>query len=404
MLLKLRVDLMSEMNIYTLTVSELNMRLKKLVDSVPALKDIWIKGEISNFKLHYSGHIYMTLKDDGGVLRAVMFRSAAEKLRFNPENGMKVLARGRISIYERDGSYQLYIEQMQPDGIGDLHMAYEQLKARLEKEGLFSQQHKKPIPEYPAVIGVVTASTGAAIRDIINILKRRYPLSKVILYPALVQGEGAAPDIVRGIEYFNEKDLCDVLIVGRGGGSIEDLWAFNEEITARAIYNSHIPVISAVGHETDFTIADFVSDLRAPTPSAAAELATPSVSELRQRISLLLSKATSSELALIKAGRLSLARLEVKNPKPVIDDMRLDAEALVRRLILAQRNNLSAKKEEFKTAAGRLDAMSPLSVIKRGYAVVQDCGGKTVKSINDVKNGDRITLTVTDGKIKCVVE
>lgn len=255
-----------EGKIYTATVSQLNRFIKQMMDGTPILNNIWVKGEISNYKQHYSGHCYLTLKDEGGVLKAVMFKSSALRLAFAPENGMKVLARGRVSVYERDGAYQLYIEEMQPDGVGSLHIAYEQLKAKLLEEGLFDEAHKKPLPQYPSTIGVVTATTGAAVRDIINVLSRRYPCAKVLIYPTLVQGEGASAGIVEAIEYFNHQRCADVLIVGRGGGSIEDLWAFNEEATARAIYASEIPIVSAVGHETDFTIADFVADLRAPTP------------------------------------------------------------------------------------------------------------------------------------------
>ncbi|MBQ4160836.1 MAG: exodeoxyribonuclease VII large subunit, partial [Clostridia bacterium] len=305
---------------YTLTVSELNARMKYIIDSVPAFANIWIKGEISNFKLHFSGHIYMTLKDDGGVLRAVMFKGSAQKLAFVPENGMKVLARGRISVYERDGGYQLYVEEMQPDGLGALHLAFEQLKKRLEEEGLFDQKHKKPIPKFPNTVGVVTAATGAAVRDIINVISRRYPKAKVLLYPALVQGEGAAEDVSRGIAYFNENKCADVLIVGRGGGSIEDLWAFNEEITARAIFASEIPIVSAVGHEVDFTIADFVADLRAPTPSAAAELVVPSALEVKERVSVLVLRALNGMRGKLQSKRLMLARYKLPSPEGKIAD------------------------------------------------------------------------------------
>lgn len=379
------------------------MRMKKLVDSVPALKNIWIKGEISNFKLHYSGHIYMTLKDEGGVLRAVMFKSSASKLGFVPDNGMKVLARGRISVYERDGGYQLYIEEMQPDGLGALHLAYEQLKARLEEEGLFREENKKPIPKYPSVIGVVTASTGAAIRDIINVLKRRYPIAKVLLYPSLVQGDEASADICRGIEFFNEKNNADVLIVGRGGGSIEDLWAFNEEATARAIYNSKIPIISAVGHETDFTIADFVADMRAPTPSAAAEIASPSESELRSRISAVNASLIASVNTKIKTSRLHLEKITVKDVKPLIDDKRMDADALIKRIERAMKNVLSSKRESFRTQAARLEAMSPLEVLSRGYSVCTAEDGSVISKKKQAKCGEKISVRVSDGEFCCTV-
>ena len=255
------------------TVTQINNYIKAIMEQTPVLQNVWIKGEISNFKLHSSGHIYLTLKDGGAVLRAVMFRGAAQSLRFRPEDGMKVLARGRISVYEAGGQYQLYIEEMEAEGQGDLYAKFEALKKQLGEEGLFDEQRKKKLPQFPAAIGIATSPTGAAVRDMINILRRRYPMVRVILYPCLVQGEGAAKTVVSAIEHFNSTKSVDVIIIGRGGGSIEDLWAFNEEITARAVAASELPVISAVGHETDFTISDFVADLRAPTPSAAAELA-----------------------------------------------------------------------------------------------------------------------------------
>ena len=273
--------------VLTVTVSQLNHYIKRVIENNSYLKNIWIKGEISNCKLHHSGHIYLTLKDDASVLKAVMFRGAAAGLRFLPENGMKVLARGRVSVYERDGQYQLYIEEMQPDGVGALHIAYEQLKARLAEEGLFDEQFKQPLPKYPA---------GAAVRDIIHVLGRRFPAAHLRVRPVLVQGDQASAQIADAIAFFNKYKLADVLIVGRGGGSIEDLWAFNEEIVARAVFASDIPIISAVGHETDFTICDFVADRRAPTPSAAAEIAVPSVAELHQRMSALCPRSSTRSI------------------------------------------------------------------------------------------------------------
>ncbi|MBQ7792005.1 MAG: exodeoxyribonuclease VII large subunit, partial [Clostridia bacterium] len=263
-----------------LTITELNLYIKGLIEGDRILSGVTVKGEISNFKHHSSGHMYLSLKDDGGVIRAVMFRYSAQKLRFRPENGMQVVVSGKVSVYERDGQYQIYIEEMMPDGVGALYVAYEQLKAQLEAEGLFSPEYKKPIPRYPETVGIVTSPTGAAIRDILNILKRRFPYTRVYLYPALVQGEGAAESIVKGLRFFDGK--VDTVITGRGGGSIEDLWAFNEEMVARQIFAMKTPVISAVGHETDFTIADFVADRRVPTPSAAAEISVPSAAELQR--------------------------------------------------------------------------------------------------------------------------
>ncbi len=390
-------------NLYTLTVSELNARMKLIIDSVPAFANIWIKGEISNFKLHFSGHIYMTLKDDGGVLRAVMFKGSAQKLAFVPENGMKVLARGRISVYERDGGYQLYVEEMQPDGIGALHLAFEQLKKRLEAEGLFDAKHKKPIPKFPDTVGVVTAATGAAVRDIINVISRRFPKAKVLLYPALVQGEGAAADVARGIAYFNENKCADVLIVGRGGGSIEDLWAFNEGLTARAIFASEIPIVSAVGHEVDFTIADFVADLRAPTPSAAAELVVPSALEVKERINALSLRALNGVRGKLQSRRLMLARYKLPSPEGKFADLRLDADALLKRLARAQEVLMQAQRKRLEANAGKLQAMSPLAVLSRGYSIAQH-EGKSLKSVTQVKSGDAVTVLLSDGNLDCIVK
>jgi exodeoxyribonuclease VII large subunit len=284
------------------SVTELNNYVKRILDNDENLKNVFVTGEISNFKNHYSGHMYMTIKDEGGAIKAVMFSSYASRLKFVPENGMKVIIFGSVSLYNKDGSYQLYITDMQPDGVGALNLAYEQLKEKLQNEGLFSTEHKKPIPQFPEKIGVMTAPDGAAVRDIFSVLKRRYPVAEIVFCPVAVQGASAAPEIAKAIKLFNEQNAADVLIVGRGGGSLEDLWAFNEEIVARAIFQSQIPVISAVGHETDFTIADFVADLRAPTPSAAAELAVPDIFELKsdllglkQHLSVLMRNLVESE-------------------------------------------------------------------------------------------------------------
>ncbi|MBE7026867.1 MAG: exodeoxyribonuclease VII large subunit [Ruminococcaceae bacterium] len=389
-----------EEKIYTATVSQLNKFIKQVLDGAQILNNIWVKGEISNFKQHYSGHCYLTLKDEGGVLKAVMFKASASHLSFTPENGMKVLARGRVSVYERDGAYQLYIEEMQPDGVGSLHIAYEQLKAKLAEEGLFNEEFKKPIPKYPMSIGVITATTGAAIRDIINVLSRRYPCAKVLIYPSLVQGDGASAGICEGIKYFNDTQSVDVMIVGRGGGSIEDLWAFNEEATARAIFASKIPVISAVGHETDFTIADFVADMRAPTPSAAAELAVPSVYELDEKISSLKSRIVFSALNLIKFKREILSKLEPKNPKTKLADTRIFIDELTKRLERNIRLIISKKTDKLKLVAGKLDAMSPLAVLGRGYSIARQDDGKVIKAVADAVKGDEFELVLSDGSTR----
>lgn len=368
------------------------------------LNDIWIKGEISNFKLHYSGHMYITLKDEGGVLKAVMFKGAASKLNFMPEDGMMVLARGRIAVYEQGGSYQLYINEMTPDGVGDLYVAFEQMKKNLEKEGLFDNKYKKAIPQYPECVGVVTAATGAAVRDIINVITRRYPYAKILLYPALVQGAGASESVATGIELFNKLKCADVLIVGRGGGSIEDLWAFNEERTARAIFASEIPVISAVGHETDFTIADFVADLRAPTPSAAAELAVPSQTELLSAIATGRVRMNNYMTRLTENLRLRLSRLEARSPIDRIDVLRQRVDDLVKICENSIERTLLSDKKVLSELAAKLDALSPLKVMARGFSLATDDDGRIIRSANELKTGDSFTLRLSDGKAKCSVD
>lgn len=386
------------------TVSQLNSYMKRLVEGQDVLSDIWIKGEISNFKEHYSGHLYITLKDDGGVLKSVMFKSAAQGLTFKPEDGMKVLARGRISVYEQSGTYQLYINEMTPDGVGELYIAYEKLKKRLAEEGLFDEKSKKPIPKYPEKIGVVTATTGAAVRDIINVITRRYPYCEIIIYPSLVQGAGAKENIVEAIEYFNAHNLCDTLIVGRGGGSIEDLWAFNEEEVARAIYASKIPVISAVGHETDFTIADFVADLRAPTPSAAAEIAVPSQIELCSAITGMQGRIFTAEANLIKRLRLSLDKLKPKSPQNMIDDMRQRCDNMLHQAEKSFRLTEAQKRKIMSELCAKLDAMSPLAVLKRGYAIAENKQGEIIREVKKLKQGEIFKLTLSDGSCRCEVK
>lgn len=386
------------------TVSQLNSYMKRVIDGQTALNDIWIKGEISNFKQHYSGHLYITLKDDGGVLKAVMFKSAAVYLNFQPEDGMKVLARGRIGVYEQSGTYQLYINEMTPDGVGELYVAYEQLKKKLEAEGLFDESVKKPIPQYPERVGVITATTGAAVRDIINVITRRYPYCEIIIYPSLVQGEGAAPNIVAGIEYFNKHKLCDTLIVGRGGGSIEDLWAFNEEIVARAIYASEIPIISAVGHETDFTIADFVADLRAPTPSAAAEIAVPSQLELLSKISTMANRIKTAQVNGLKNRRLKVEKLSLKSPQDRIDDYRQKIDNYMKQAEKSFKLSMSERKKTMAELFAKLDALSPLGVMARGYAIASEADGTVIRTVKDMTAGKEFSLRLADGECDCVVK
>lgn len=386
-------------------VSQLNAYIKNTLDSDFLLQNLWVKGEISNFKLHSSGHMYMSLKDDGGVLRAVMFRGAAASLRFMPETGMQILARGRISVFPRDGAYQLYIEEMEPEGVGALYVAFEQLKEKLEKEGLFSAEHKKQIPRFPARVGVITSMTGAAIQDILNILKRRWPMAEAVVESVRVQGEGAAEEIAAAIDKMNMGNAADVLIVGRGGGSQEDLWAFNMESVARAVFRSHIPIISAVGHETDFTICDFVADLRAPTPSAAAELAVPDAAEIRQRLqeaekrlctqlSLLISR--KKERIQTLGNRLSLFGRKAEELSLVLDD-------LTTRAISAVEARLNSANQSLVQTAATLDAMSPLKVLARGYAVGL-LDGKAVRSVQNLHTGDLVSFRFADGTADCRIE
>ena len=386
------------------TVSQINGYIKKILDKNIILNNVWVKGELSNFKRHYSGHIYTTLKDEGGVLKAVMFRGAASSLVFMPQDGMKVLARGRVGVYENGGVYQLYIEEMIPDGVGELYIAYEQLKAKLQAEGLFDEGHKKPIPRFPSTVGVITAPTGAAVRDIINVITRRYPLAEIVLYPAQVQGTGAAESVAAGIKYFNDTNGADTIIAGRGGGSIEDLWAFNEEIVARAIFDSHIPIISAVGHETDFTIADFVADLRAPTPSAAAEIAVPSVLELSGSINMQLSRLTQAQITRLKNLNLRLNSLKLKTPQEIINDNSQRLDNLTHRLASNFKLILMQKKKALGEQSGKLNALSPLNTLSRGYAIPVKPDGAVVRSCVEVSPGDEFTLKLRDGDIECIVK
>lgn len=389
-----------------LTVTQVNLYIKQILARDELLNNVLVKGELSNFKAHSSGHMYMSLKDESGVMRAVMFRSAAAKLNFKPANGMKVIARGRIGVYERDGQYQLYIEHMEQEGIGDLHVAFEKLKQKLDAEGLFSPKHKKPLPKYPKCIGVVTAPTGAAIRDILNILSRRFSYSDVVLYPVLVQGENSAASIVEAIRYFNDTDSADVLIVGRGGGSIEDLWSFNEECVARAIFESHIPIVSAVGHEIDFTISDFVADLRAPTPSAAAELVVPSQEELRDKFNNVYRRLYTCASRFIEKSRMQVRyyadNAYLKNPMTKVDDSRMYLDSVCRAFENAYTKILGDKKQNLAVLSSKLDALSPLSSLERGFSLTKGKDG-LIKSVSQVNEGDNVEIVVSDGSINAVV-
>ncbi len=391
-----------------LTVSELNARIKGLIESDPALGSVCVRGELSNYKIYPSGHHYFTLKDAESSLRCVMFRSAASKLRFRPESGMGVTVCGRVSVYPRDGAYQLYCEELIPEGAGDLQLAYEQLKERLRREGLFDPAHKKPIPRYPERIAVITSSAGAAVHDIIRVLRKRWPVAKVLLLPVRVQGVEAPPEIVGAIRYANRHRLADLIITGRGGGSIEDLWAFNDERVARAIYESELPVISAVGHEPDVTIADFVADLRAATPSNAAELAGPGTSELREALSAAragLGQAGNRRLSERRKGLGgAAARRVMQSPTGFIDQRRLELDSIRLRLDAAATARLGRERQEFSRLAAKLDALSPLKVLGRGYSIALDAGGRAVKDAGRLSPGERLELRFSKGSASCLVE
>ena len=386
-----------------LTVAQLNAYIKQIIDSNDILSDVYIKGEISNFTNHRTGHFYFTLKDPDSLIRAVMFKSAATKLKFLPENGMKVIVRGRVSAFVRDGQYQIYVEQMEPDGIGSLYIAFEQLKRKLEAEGLFSPMRKKPLPKIPTRIGIITSPTGAAVRDMINVTKRRFPLAKIVLFPSLVQGPDAPAQLIAGIKHFNADRSVDVIIIGRGGGSIEDLWAFNDENLARTVAASTIPVISAVGHETDFTICDFAADMRAPTPSAAAEIAVPDTLELKRKINNIVGHMDLALTRAVGARRTQLSQLAksraLTSPQNFIDDKRMTLFSLSTRLEQDMKLALTDKRGSFASLTASLEALNPMSVISRGYSAVYDDSGKLIKSVNQIEKGDRFTFRTTDGSV-----
>lgn len=417
------------MNNKYLSVSVINRYLKDVFDRNEHLRCVFLKGEISNFKGHTTGHLYFSLKDESSRINAIMFSSYAKKLNFMPADGKKVLVTGRISVYESTGSYQIYVEDMVEDGVGNLYLAYEKLKADLEKEGLFDSKYKKPIPKYPNRIGIVTAPTGAAIRDILSTIKRRYPICETILFPALVQGEYAARDIVEKINMAQDYDL-DLLIVGRGGGSIEDLWSFNEEIVARSIFASKIPVISAVGHEIDFTIADFVADLRAPTPTGAAELAVPNMSDLDTYLKQLSIRARESIIKKVNYQRLVLDSYKssyvIKSPMIMYDNKKQKLDIIIDKLnslIINKKDSSKTRLEniknsyilknpkliyenkcrEFNNLIEKLELVSPLHVIKRGYSITLDNDNKVINSINKVHKNDNIKIELTDGVIDAKV-
>ena len=396
-------------NTLVLSVSQLNRYIKMNFDADENLANIFISGEISNFTNHYrTGHLYFTLKDDSAAVRAVMFNSSAKRLKFMPEDGMKVIARGRVSVYEASGQYQLYVDDMQPDGVGALNLAYEQLKEKLQKEGLFSELHKKPLPPYPEKVGVITSPTGAAVRDIINVLGRRFPYAEIVFCPVLVQGDGAHLQLTDAVNLFNSEMAADVIIIGRGGGSIEDLWEFNDEGLARAVYNSEIPVISAVGHETDFTICDFVADMRAPTPSAAAELAVPDANELQYALSALKNRMFLNVSSGIADRRSRLEYLTskgaLKSPDEMLSNRSQRLDTAFSKMLSSYENRIGGKKVEFISAATALSKLDPMSVLMRGFAFVSDKNGKNVYSSQALAKGDKINVRFHDGSAVCEVK
>ena len=392
-----------------ITVTDLNKYIKDKIDGDEMLNNVLVKGEISNFKNHYTGHMYFTLKDENSLIKCVMFKSYTTHLSFMPKDGMKVMVLGSVAVFERDGVYQIYAKAMKEDGLGSLYTAYEELKKKLEQEGLFAESHKKKIPFMPKTIGVLTSNTGAVIRDIINVSTRRNPGVHIRLYPVPVQGPGAAEKIAEGIKFMNENKLADVLIIGRGGGSLEDLWPFNEEIVARAIYDSELPIISAVGHETDFTIADFVADLRAPTPSAAAELAVANIDDVRETLKLYNNRYKVALKKKIELMRLSyekcMARPAYKNPTQKINEQYMVIDMKVKALQNSMMLKLKEAKTSFVKETAKLDSLSPLKTLTRGYSIVtKQESGKVIKSVDDLNSGEKVNLRLSDGQKTATID
>ena len=391
-----------------ITVSGLTKYIKSILESDLRLANFTVSGEISNLTIHRTGHLYFAIKDESAVINAVMFRGCVSGLKFKPENGMKIIAKGKITVFEPAGRYQILVTSMEVDGIGDLYVAYEQLKKKLDAEGLFSKEHKKLLPKLPRKIGVITSPTGAAIRDIINVLERRFPLAEVLLYPSLVQGDGAPSQLINALKYFENTKCVDVVIIGRGGGSIEDLWAFNNEELARYIYGMSVPVISAVGHEIDFTICDFVSDVRAPTPSAAAELAVPDTNEMltkfdnvNKRLKLLLKR----KLDQYEQSFITLLNSRIfTNADFFTEQRQLLLDHTIEKLFGSFDNKINSSESAFSKVTAKLDALSPLKVMSRGYLFARNDDGKIVKSVNDVQVDDKLLLKLCDGSAVCIVD
>ena len=390
-----------------LSIAQVNEYIRSKMDADPLLTSVAVRGEISNYKMYPSGHHYFTLKDESSALRCVIFKGNAVRLKFRPENGMKVIAMGKISVFPRDGAYQLYCTTMTVDGVGDLHAAFEQLKVKLAAQGLFDSAHKQPLPKYPGTIGIVTSSAGAAVHDMLRILRKRFPLTRVLLLPVRVQGVEAPGEIVAAIRYANHFELADLLIVGRGGGSIEDLWAFNDEQVAYAIYQSKIPVISAVGHEPDVTISDYVADLRAATPSNAAELAVPDQQALMQILDSIAGSMATAMNRQIKAARQHLNVLSespaLRSPTGYLERKSIDLKRLMERLGSAQLRYIDRNRQRYVALTAKLDAMSPLKVLSRGYAMTQKNDGEMIRSVSAIAVGDSVDILLSDGRITATV-
>jgi len=390
------------------TISELNSYVKKLLEADNTLTRVYVKGELSNYVVYSSGHHYFSMKDASGRLKCVMFKGSASKLRFKPEDGMSVVAFGRVEVYQRDGVYQLIVSEITPDGVGDLYVAFEQLKEKLQKEGLFEDRFKKALPRFPKKIAVITSADGAAVQDIIRVLGSRWPMTEVILMPVRVQGVEAPPEIVAALEQANKESVADLIITGRGGGSIEDLWAFNDERVARAVFNSEIPVISAVGHEPDYTITDFIADVRAATPSNAAEIAVPDKLDVISRLKtadMRLQQAINRDLRQRRQRLLEISNRRVlQSPKYYIEDRRIQIDRSAERLISSMQRHVQNKRERYARLAASLDAMSPLKVLGRGYAIAQRDDGVIIKTAADVQPGDRIKVKLQKDEINCIVE
>ena len=387
-----------------ITVTQLNSFIKEILENVPPLRDVWVKGEISNYSPNRTGHLFFTLKDEGSLLPSVMFRGELSRLAFVPSDGMKVICRGRISLYAAQGKYQLYVSEMIPDGVGSLYVAFEQLKKRLAAEGLFDDAHKKPLPKIPLHIGIITAPTGAAVRDMITVTRRRFPAAEIRLYPSLVQGESAAQNLIRAVDFFDREGKCDLIIIGRGGGSIEDLWAFNDEKLARRIYDCRIPVISAVGHETDFTIADFVADVRAPTPSAAAEIAVPDSKDTARQLRNVQTRLCSLLGSVLAGHRYRLELLAssraMSTPRTAVDEKRMAVARLDDKLVRAAETAVMRARGALETKSAALAPLNPLAILARGYGAAFGKDGKLIKSVDDIPSGERFSLRLSDGTME----